>query len=254
MLHVGPYSVHIHPLLETLGYFLGFRLYVRLRRRHGDVVVDLQRLWVLAAATVGGAVGSKVLSWFENPGYTFSHWTDVSVLFAGKTVVGGFLGGLAAVEITKAFQGVKTHTGDLFALPLILGTAVGRIGCFFSGLEDHTYGLPTALPWGVDFGDGIPRHPTQLYEVVFLALLAAAVLYAGRRMRQGALLEGDPFKVFMIGYLGWRLAVDFLKPDIRLVLGLSGIQLACVAGLIYYLPHILRMCGWKGAQLPWRTP
>jgi prolipoprotein diacylglyceryltransferase len=48
---------------------------------------------------------------------------------------------------------------------------VGRIGCFLTGLADNTYGTPTGLPWGVDFGDRIHRHPTQLYEIAFLMIL-----------------------------------------------------------------------------------
>ena len=64
-------------------------------------------------------------------------------------------------------------TGDLLALPLVLGIAIGRIGCFLSGLEDQSYGVATALPWGVDFGDGVARHPTQLYEYRFSPLLGA---------------------------------------------------------------------------------
>jgi phosphatidylglycerol---prolipoprotein diacylglyceryl transferase len=65
--------------------------------------------------------------------------------------------------------------------PLALGIAVGRWGCIFAGLPDCTFGVATTLPWGVDFGDAIRRHPVQLYESfamlgflgVFLAGIAA---------------------------------------------------------------------------------
>lgn len=254
MLHLGPFLIHPHPLLETLGYFLGFRLYVYLRRESGDVVVDIHRLLVLTASIVGGAVGSKVLAWLENPAATLAQLSTPLALLGGKSIVGGLLGGLIAVELAKRHQGVHTHTGDLFSLPLIVGMAIGRIGCFLTGLDDHTFGVATTMPWGIDFGDGVLRHPTQLYEIAFLGLLALAVVHAGRRMRTGSLVQGDQFKLFMVGYLAWRLAIDFLKPDLRWALGLSGIQLACVAGLIYYAPHIPRIAGWKGALRSWHTP
>ena len=45
----------------------------------------------------------------------------------------------------------RRSTGDLFVVPLCVGTAIGRIGCFLSGLEDRTYGTPTSLPWGDRF-------------------------------------------------------------------------------------------------------
>jgi phosphatidylglycerol:prolipoprotein diacylglycerol transferase len=76
-----------------------------------------------------------------------------------------------SVELTKRYIGLGTSTGDLYAIPLALGIAIGRIGCFLTGLSDNTYGTPTNLPWAINFGDGIPRHPTQLYEILFLLAL-----------------------------------------------------------------------------------
>jgi phosphatidylglycerol:prolipoprotein diacylglycerol transferase len=55
------------------------------------------------------------------------------------------IGGLVAVESTKWWLGVTTRTGDLFAIPLAAGTAIGRVGCFLTGLEDRTHGTPTTL-------------------------------------------------------------------------------------------------------------
>jgi prolipoprotein diacylglyceryltransferase len=126
--------------------------------------------------------------------------------------------------------GVKRSTGDAFVYPLIVGTAVGRIGCFLTGLSDRTYGIATTLPWGVDFGDGIYRHPTQFYEIIFLLLLMVVLRIRRRYPRQ----EGDVFKFYMVGYLGFRFWIDFLKPDFHPILGISAIQIACLLGLIYY--------------------
>jgi prolipoprotein diacylglyceryltransferase len=104
-------------------------------------------------------------------------------------------------------------------------------------LEDHTYGVPTSLPWGVDFGDGLSRHPTQLYEAAFVAWVAAMSLF----LRQREVREGDLFRRFMVLDLAFRLGVDFLKPDPRLWLGMSAIQWACVAGLLYYARDFPRL-------------
>jgi prolipoprotein diacylglyceryltransferase len=96
----------------------------------------------------------------------------------------------------------------------------------------------------VDFGDGVRRHPTQLYEIAFLALLVL-LLYHRRRLFHRA---GDRFRAFMIAYLGFRLIVDFIKPVPFVYLGLvSGIQLLCAAGLLYYyrdMPRIARILVW----------
>lgn len=246
VLHLGSLTIAPHQPLEMLGAFLGFRLYLRLRRRAGDPLPAERRLIVLAAAVVGAALGSKLLAVASDPPATLAGLADPRLLLAGKTIVGGLLGGLAAVELVKWRIGERTATGDLYAFPLIVGIAIGRVGCFLTGLADDTYGVATALPWGVDFGDGVPRHPTQLYEIAFLALLAAALAWRARRPYP----RGDLFKLFMVGYLGWRLAVDFIKPVHVTWLGMTPIQLACLAGLAWYAPHLPRLFGIGGRAEP----
>jgi len=108
-------------------------------------------------------------------------------VLSSKTIVGGLIGGLIAVEIVKKIAGIRTPTGDLFAIPLCVGIAVGRIGCFLTGLDDGTFAVATTLPWGINFGDGIARHPTQLYEIVFLLVLAAVLWRMAPRVRPGDL-------------------------------------------------------------------
>jgi phosphatidylglycerol---prolipoprotein diacylglyceryl transferase len=125
---------------------------------------------------------------------------------------------------------VKVSTGDVFVMPLIFGTAIGRIGCFLTGLGDRTYGMVTRLPWGVDFGDGLLRHPTQLYEILFLL----GLFFVLRWRRGYGLRSGELFRFYVVGYLGFRLWVDGLKPDVHLLGGLSAVQVACVVGMVCY--------------------
>jgi prolipoprotein diacylglyceryltransferase len=92
----------------------------------------------------------------------------------------------------------------------------------------------------VDFGDGVPRHPTQLYEIAFLVLLAVAVQFRRTAFER----PGDAFRAFMVAYLAFRLAIDFIKPMPVVYLGfLSGIQLLCIGGLVYYHRDIVRLAG-----------
>jgi prolipoprotein diacylglyceryltransferase len=129
----------------------------------------------------------------------------------------------------KAQIGERRSTGDLFVFPLIVGMAIGRIGCFLTGLSDRTYGVATSLPWGIDFGDGIRRHPTQLYEIAFLLVVGAILQSLRSRLHE----NGDIFKAFMLAYLSWRFAIGFIQPEVPLA-GLSAIQWACLATLLYY--------------------
>jgi len=242
MLAIGPYQIHPHWLFEALAYVIGFRYYLWLRKRSTDQINDGIRMWVVVGAAIGGALGSKVLFWFEQPMLTLQFISDPFYLMAGKSIVGGLLGGLIGVEWTKRLVGEHRSTGDLFVLPLTLAMAIGRVGCFLTGLEDNTHGVPTTLPWGVNFGDGLARHPTQLYEIVALAAIAAWALTHSRRSHT----EGDLFKGFMILYLGFRLLVEFIKPDPSFYLGLTGIQVACLMGLSYYRNDLVRIFIRKG--------
>lgn len=229
ILRLGPWAVPAHLVFETLAYTVGFQLYRLQRRVAGDRVDGLDRLWVIAGAIVGAATGAKVLCWFVEPAVTLAHLDAGFLLFGGKTIVGGLAGGLVGVELVKKWRGVTRSTGDLFAVPLAIGTAIGRIGCFLQGLPDRTYGLPTSLPWGVDFGDGIARHPTQLYEALFMVGLATWLYWRGRK----PYAEGALFRQFMASYMAFRLAVEFIKPGVPLG-GLTAIQWTCLAVLTWY--------------------
>jgi len=235
-LHLGSLAVHPHWIFESLAYTVGFYLYRRLRRQRGDVIDSRARWWVIFAAMIGGFAGSRILSAFEDPVFLTDHWLQPRLLLGGKTIVGGLVGGLIAVESVKRLRGIRVATGDLLALPLVLGIAIGRIGCFLSGLEDQSYGIATGLPWGIDFGDGIARHPTQLYEVVVLAGLGALLIVRADMTAS----VGDRFKLFMVVYLGFRLLVEFIKPVVRIG-GLSAIQWVCLALVAYYAPHVPRI-------------
>lgn len=227
-LNLFGHRVHPHLVLELIAYTGGFQLYRMTRSKWPRASMSFeQTLWIIVGAVFGALVGSKLLAWIESfPDY-WAHRFDPQTWIGGKTIVGGLLGGWAGVEIAKKLVRVRHSTGDAFVFPLIFGMAVGRIGCFLTGLDDHTYGVATSLPWGVDFGDGIRRHPTQLYDIVFLLLLAVCLWACRKRWRNGVV-----FLVFVGAYCGWRFLVEFLKPPWKPYLGLSAIQLACLAGIV----------------------
>lgn len=200
----------MHLLFEVAGYIAGIVIYTLARKR--DPINDRDRATVLAGAALGAAIGARAL-----------------VLFAGKTIVGGLLGGLIGVELIKKWNGITRSTGDILAYPLMAAIAIGRIGCFLTGPIDKTAGLPTALPWGIAMGDSVRRHPVALYEIAFLIVLAFM-------LRKPMRIEGDRFRVFLSSYLVFRFFIDFLKPEpAPIALRLTSIQWACILGVLYYL-------------------
>ena len=229
----------IHGIFEALALALGTMYYRFLRQKQvGKGIFSSGEFAVAIGCIFGAAFGNKAVFWIEMPHLFVQYWFTPKLLFGGQSMVGGLLGGLIGVEIAKKLTGITRSTGDAFVFPVLLGLMIGRVGCFLAGLEDGTYGNPTDLPWGVDFGDGISRHPTQLYEIAF----AGASWLALRRLQP--LLAPRPgllFKTLLVGYLAWRLAVDGIKPVPYVYpLGLSGIQWVCLAALVVYLPVTVR--------------
>ena len=227
-----------HPVFETLAYAAGYAVFRHLRARQGDIVAEPQRWTVLAAAAVGALMGSRLLGLAEQWPTVAAAWQSGRLLAlllspGGKTIVGGLLGGWLGVEIVKRISGIRRRTGDLFALPLCVGIAVGRIGCLLAGLADDTYGKATSLPWAVDLGDGIGRHPVQVYEILFLVLLGIVL------SKRAKLPEGARFRIFMGSYLAWRVFIDFFKPQ-PLIHGLNLIQWSCLAGIFVLIVGEIR--------------
>jgi prolipoprotein diacylglyceryltransferase len=228
-----------HLVFEWLALATGVQLYRWQRRRAGQpALLQPGSFAVVVGCILGAAIGNKLVFWIEMPHLWRSAAPDWSLIASGQSIVGGLLGGLLGVEIAKKVAGIRRSTGDQFILPLVAGTVIGRIGCFLAGLYDGTYGTPTTLPWGVDFGDGIPRHPTQVYDMLF-ALAAGALLWHWRPAL--ARHPGLAFKLYLASYLAWRLLADTIKPvPYAYAFGWSGIQLVCALALVCYLPIVYR--------------
>lgn len=234
---IGSLTVPLHAVLETLGMFTGFRLFLYQRKKQGDVIEEPNRIWILIGAIFGAVLGSRLVGALENPVAWIQSPHPVLYFYQNKTVVGGFLGGLLGVEVLKKIIGERKASGDLFVFPLLLALVIGRIGCFTMGVYEETYGLPTSFFTGMNLGDGVLRHPVTVYEIGFLIVLWRVLYQVHRR---AALQNGALFKLFLIAYLLFRFCLDFIKPHYTSGIGLSTIQITCVAGILYYLPYLLQ--------------
>jgi len=148
-----------------------------------------------------------------------------------RSVEGALAGGIAAIELYKWTAGISVRTGARFALPLAIGIAIGRIGCYLAGLDDFTYGTPTALPWGHDFGDGISRHPVQLYESAAMAAFAA--YYVVAVIRRDGFVIANGFYLVLIYYALQRFIWEFFKPYAALIGPLTLFHLLSLFILFY---------------------
>jgi len=149
----------------------------------------------------------------------------------GKSVLGGLAGAILAVEILKRRLGLTVSTGLRFAAPLAAAIAVGRVGCFFSGMADRTYGTATDLPWGHDFGDGVSRHPVQLYEAIAMTLFLVVFVAMLRRGYRVAASAG--FYLFVGVYAAQRFLWEFIKPYGTVIGPFNLFHLICLGLLAY---------------------
>lgn len=224
--------MELHALFDGLAWLATALIAVALRRYAGDLFPTTKRdTGYLVALVIGAALGAYVFG-------TLNIWLAGRSGFA-RSIEGALAGAIVAVEFYKWRRNIPGRTAALFALPLAIGIAVGRVGCYLAGLDDFTYGTPTTLPWGHDFGDGILRHPVQLYESG--VMLAFAAIYAMALLRQVPWVLENGFALLVLVYATGRFGLEFLKPYPSVVIGLTLFQLLSLALAAYALvllkPH-----------------
>lgn len=177
--------------------------------------------WALAfSAFLGGILGAKLPFIIMNQDDPTNFWAWAS---DGKTITTGLFGAYLGVELGKLLWGITAKTGDSYALPLACAMTVGRLGCFFNGC---CYGTVCKLGWAVNFGDGVPRHPIQIYESLFHASMAFILLSF---MKQGW-LQRHRLKFYLIGYAIFRFLTEYLRPEPILWQGLTFYQIVAFTG------------------------
>jgi len=221
-LGAGPFVLPAYSVMVALAFGAGLALHRLLeggRRRPGTG-------WLLAAGLLGGLLGAKLPYLPANIAALLHGERNLEAAFAGRTILGGLLGGAIAVRLAKARLGITERRGDALVPALALGMAIGRMGCLLRGC---CVGRPTDLPWGLDFGDGIHRHPTQAFEMAFDLLWLGLSLAAPRGER------GRLFDAFTGSYFAFRFLLEFIRTEAPGPLGLTPYQWACLAGLAWVL-------------------
>lgn len=194
--------------------------YVLSRRYQQRLTLDrTQRIGLALGAFCGAMLGAKLP-------FALADWEGLATGAAwfsdGKTILTGLAGGYLGVEAAKWIFDIRVKTGDTFVVPVAVAIAIGRLACFFGGC---CYGTPCTLPWGVDFGDGIRRHPTQIYEFLFHVTAAAVLAQLAARK----LFTGQLIKLYILSYLAYRFLTEFIRPEPRLWLTLTLYQWTALA-------------------------
>ncbi len=224
----------IHLIFDLLAYVVGTLLAVKVFKSKTQLIENENVRYAYYTTVIVGAFFGAFIVGSIN--------TYISVesesLIIGKSILGAIMGGTIAVETFKKIMNIKGSTGAYFVPSLAIGIAIGRVGCFLSGLQDYTYGIATDSFLGYDFGDGITRHPVQLYESTVMALFFIYVLYVYFKNR--FYFEKYIFYQFILLYAIQRFIWEFLKPYETIALGLNMFQFFCLGLIIYSLYHLRR--------------
>lgn len=177
--------------------------------------------WIVAAGLFSGLLGAKLAQFFAS-GWPVKVPPGVALdpAAGGRSLLGGLVFGWIGVEIAKRRLGIVRGTGDLFALALPAGEAVGRIGCYLNGC---CYGTRCDLPWAI-YQHGAWRHPAQLYSSVVAGTLFALLCAIRKRVTR----EGDLFRLYLIGFGISRFALEFVRQPDALWWGLTPMQWFCI--------------------------
>lgn len=100
--YIGAEKIMLHTIFESLAYFIGFRYFLFLRKKQGDLIPQSKRIWIIIAAIFGSLIGSRLVGGLEDIDALNSAFNKPLYFFENKTVLGGFLGALVLVELVKS--------------------------------------------------------------------------------------------------------------------------------------------------------
>ena len=212
-------------LFYALGYGVGIATFAAMARRRKLFTTGVWNVaWV---GLIGGLLGANIAQWIASG-------TPLGTP-AGKSVIGGVIGGYLSVFLYKKYIGLKRPLGDLFAVALCAGEAVGRLGCYYGGC---CYGKPWTGRWAV-FQHGTLRYPTQL-SLSLAALVTLLILFFLEKKK--TLPENGIFYLQGILFGSFRFVIEFYRDGtMPFLLSLNIAQWTCLGFIVYFSIALTRL-------------
>jgi len=258
---IGPLTVYSYGLMLGIAFIAGS--YIMSYEFKRKKLPDYFSSEITLLAIIFGIVGAKLFHLFENWDQFLENPAEMAFSPGGLTFYGGLIVATLSVYIYTRVKKVPfLFITDGAAPALALSYGIGRIGCHLSG--DGDYGIPTSLPWGVNYENGVvkpsimfrgseiekqfggfvpdntPLHPTPLYEFI----VAVIIFYVLWRYRKSIWPDGRLFMLYFILSGFARLLVEFIRLNPLLLFGLSEAQLISTGLIIigcavtfYYIKH-----------------
>jgi prolipoprotein diacylglyceryl transferase len=241
-IQLGPFFIHAYGLAYVVAIVAAVAITGRRWEAVGgsrELVRDVA-LWGVPAGLIGGRIYFLVTSWDQAP---HQWWGPFAIWQGGLGIWGGILGGtLGGLVVLRRHRADIPLFLDAAAPGLLVAQSIGRVGNWFN---QELFGGPTSLPWGLEI-DSAHRpagyaqyatfHPTFLYEIVWNLLLAAFLVWLGRR---GTVRPPGLFALYVAGYSAFRIFEELLRVDpahhiLGLRLNFFVASLLCVGGLVWF--------------------
>ncbi|MGI9351762.1 MAG: prolipoprotein diacylglyceryl transferase [Rhizobiaceae bacterium] len=246
LISLGPLQVHWYGLAYVVGILFGWwyakklvatdRLWKPGSSPFSETDIDDFLVWAVGGIILGGRLG--YILFYDLPTYLDNPLSILAVWQGGMSFHGGLAGTTIAMFLFAKRRGFSSFSlFDVIAASCGLGIFLGRLSNF---INSELYGRITDVPWAVIFpnSDGLPRHPSQLYEGVLEGLVLFAILalliWKSRKLRQPGFISG----VFLVGYALSRILIEFFRlpdPQLGYLLGTSWITM----GMLLSIPVAL---------------
>ena len=236
LLEIGPFAIRWYGVMIATACMIGLLLAKKEAERNGfkKEIIENFFLFAIIFSVLGArlyyiAFTQPALFW-QNPLSALAIWEG------GLAIHGAILGGLlVSIIYTWKYRISFWKFADTLAPSLILGQAIGRIGCFLNG---DAHGYPTDMPWGLIYSPESPAgqmypgqtlHPTQLYEMVFNLIIFTVLWIVRKKIKT----NGNLFLLYTILYSAGRIFVEYFRADKLTYLGdISAAQSIGVLGIL----------------------
>ena len=244
---IGTVSVRWYGIFVALSILVIVLWVLREVRRGAKLSYDT----IFAGALVGipsGIVFSRLLHvvdrwdyYSQNPGHIIGA--------EGLTFYGAVLGAALGIWIYSKLGNFQFgYLADLVAPAILLGQAIGRVGCTINGC---CYGIATSLPWGLVYTHpdsyaplGVAVHPTTVYEIIYNMIVFTVLL----RLRGRFKPDGSLFLIYLSLYALWRVGTDFLRDGTPFLFGLHQAQVIGIVVLAIAIPILAYRTRWVKAE------
>lgn len=211
--NIGSHPIGWHGVMMVTGIIVATLLAGRLALKEGipSQAIYTSAFWIV----LFGLIGARLAHVIDDFDYYSDNLGEIPALWEGGLgwyggYVGGMVGGVVYAKLAKI---PLARLADTVALGVILGLAIGRVGCTING---DAYGTPTSMPWGLTYTHHdayadlfVKGHPAPVYEIIWILITVGALW----RLRGRLSPPGSLFLATVAMYSFGRFFISWVREE-----------------------------------------